>query len=45
VQKILEDGRKQFEQELAQREDEFSRKKEEEVRRLTSHEELLMATT
>ncbi|KAG2739038.1 hypothetical protein P692DRAFT_20756977 [Suillus brevipes Sb2] len=32
VQKILEDGRKQFEQELAQREDEFSRKKEEEFR-------------
>lgn len=32
VQKILEDARKRYEQELVQREEEFSRKKEEEVR-------------
>lgn len=32
VQKILEDSRKHFEQELAQREEEFNRKKKEEVR-------------
>jgi hypothetical protein len=31
VQKILEDAHKRYEQELVQREEEFSRKKEEEV--------------
>jgi hypothetical protein len=35
IQKILEDNHKRFEQELARHEEEFSKKKEEEVRQIT----------